>query len=77
MQIQTVHVRSFKYITVLLLYVDNSILKNLSLNVSFYVMSNGTEATYLIDRFNYFEKIPVNINKATVMIMRYNSRKEL
>ena len=57
--------------------VDNSILKNLSLNVSFYVMSNGTEATYLIDRFNYFEKIPVNINKATVMIMRYNSRKEL
>ena len=36
--------------------VDNSILKNLSLNVSFYVMSNGIEATYLIDRFNYFKK---------------------
>ena len=42
--------------------VDNSILKNLSLNVSFHVMSNGIEATYLIDRFNYFKKIPVNIN---------------
>ena len=55
-EIQTTHVMSFKYIINLLLHsiVHSSILKNLSLNVSFYVMSNGIEATYFIDRFSYF-----------------------
>ena len=39
-------------------------------------MSSGIEATYLIGGFIYLKNSSEQ-NKATVMIMRYNSKKEL